>query len=137
MFLKKIENPYNFEKYSPKNSIPMIVWSWVQFFFTVFLLVYFYGNISKLGTPNMFIYGAFVFLVVFSYTELMDRNPYAFVWETLKNAVGFYIIYTMGGWFGINEWLPWATSVIATYFVISTLATAYFVWFDRLLQYID
>ncbi len=127
---KKIENPYNFEKYAPKASTYMVAWTWVQFFFTAFLLVYFYGNIAKLGIPNMFIYGGFIYLMVFAYTELMDRNPYAFLWETLKNVVGIYLIYSMGDWFGISKQFSWATTFIMAYFVLSTIITGYFVWFD-------
>ena len=127
---KKIENPYNFEKYAPKASSYMVAWTWVQFFFTALLLVYFYGNIAKLGIPNMFVYGGFIYLVVFAYTELMDRNPYAFLWETLKNVVGIYLIYSMGDWFGISKQFSWATTFIMAYFVLSTIITGYFVWFD-------
>ncbi|TAE22611.1 MAG: fatty acid hydroxylase family protein [Cytophagales bacterium] len=126
----KIEDPYQYERYAPKNSPWLIGWSWVQFFFTFFLVLYFYGHIAKLGTPNMFVCGAFIYLCVFSYTELMDRNPHAFWFEALKNLVGLGLIYQMGGWFTINDSLPWATTFIAVYFVLSTLVTAWFVWFE-------
>jgi hypothetical protein len=54
----KIEDPYDFEKYAPKISKPMFIWIWFQFLFTFGMLFYFYGNIGKLGVPNMFVYGA-------------------------------------------------------------------------------
>jgi len=126
----KIEDPYNFEKYAPKSSLLMQTWIWVQFLFTFALVSYFFANLATIGSPNIFIYGGFLFLIVFSYTELMDRNPYALLYETIKNIVGLFIIYQMGDWFGINATLPWATLAIACYFIISTLITAYFVWFD-------
>ena len=127
---KKIDDPYNFQKYAPKTSTAMSVWSWVQFFSTMLLLVYFYGNVAKLGMPNMFVYGGFIFLTVFSYTELMDRNPYAFLWESIKNIIGLYLIFSMGDWFGISQKYAWASTVIASYFVLSTFITGFFVWFD-------
>lgn len=126
----KIEDPYNFEKYAPKSSLLMQTWIWVQFLFTFALVSYFFANLATIGSPNIFIYGGFLFLIVFSYTELMDRNPYALLYETIKNIVGLFIIYQMADWFGINATLPWATLAIASYFIISTLITAYFVWFD-------
>ena len=95
-----------------------------------FLLVYFYGHIAKIGMPNMFIYGAFIFLIVFSYTELMDRNPYAILWESIKNILGLYLIYSTGDWFGINQKYAWASTIIASYFVLSTIITGLFVWFE-------
>lgn len=128
--IDKIEDPYNFEKYAPKSSLLMQVWIWVQFLFTFALVSYFFANLATIGSPNIFIYGGFLFLIVFSYTELMDRNPYALLYEVIKNIVGFLIIYQMGDWFGINAKLPWATAAIAGYFIVSTLITAYFVWFD-------
>lgn len=128
--IAKIEDPYNFEKYAPKSSLLMQTWIWVQFLFTFALVSYFFANLATIGSPNIFIYGGFLFLIVFSYTELMDRNPYALLYETIKNIVGFLIIYQMGDWFGINAKLPWATVAIASYFIVSNLVTAYFVWFD-------
>lgn len=126
----KIEDPYHFEKYAPKASLLMQTWIWIQFLSTFALVSYFFANLANIGSPNIFIYGGFIFLIVFSYTELMDRNPYALLYETLKNIIGLFIIYQMGDWFGINAKLPWATVAIAAYFILSTVVTAYFVWFD-------
>ncbi|GAB3523824.1 sterol desaturase family protein [Emticicia fontis] len=126
----KIDDPYHFEKYAPKASMLMQVWIWIQFLSTFALVSYFFANLASIGSPNIFIYGGFIFLIVFSYTELMDRNPYALLYETLKNIIGLVIIYQMGDWFGIDAKLPWATVAIAAYFILSTLVTAYFVWFD-------
>ena len=127
---KKIGNPYDFDKYGPKSSKNMLIWIWFQFFFTFGMLFYFYGNIAKLGVPNMFVYGGFIYLTVFAYTELMDRNPYAIFWEITKNTLGFALIYSMGDWFGSSQQYLWTTTVVMAYFVLSTLITAYFVRFD-------
>ena len=43
--------------------------------------------------PICFIYGAFVFLMVYAFTELMDGR-YAVLWEVLKAASGIAIIFT-------------------------------------------
>jgi hypothetical protein len=94
------------------------------------MLFYFYGNIGKLGVPNMFVYGGFIYLTVFAYTELMDRNPYAIMWEITKNIIGFALIYQMGDWFGSSSQYPWASMVMMVYFVLSTVVTFYFVWFE-------
>jgi len=128
--VKKIEDHFSFEKYAPKSSVSMIIWSYIQFFFTFALIVYFFANISKIGSPTMFFYGGFIFLIVFSYTELMDRNPYAIIWETLKNIIGLFIIYKTGDWFGISTKYSWAPTAIAVYFILSSFITAYFVWFE-------
>jgi len=48
---------------------------------------YLFGNIAKLGNPNIYIYGGFVFVFVYAMTELMDGNTYAVVWELIKAAL--------------------------------------------------
>jgi len=126
----KIDDPYHFEKYAPNSSLLMQTWIWIQFLSTFALVSYFFANLASIGSPGIFIYGGFIFLIVFSYSELMDRNPYALLYETLKNLVGLFIIYYTGDWFGISAQIPWATYGISAYFIISTMATAYFVFFD-------
>jgi hypothetical protein len=52
------------------------------------------------------------------------------VWEIIKNIIGFALIYQMGDWFGGSSQYSWSTAVLITYFVASTVITAYFVWFE-------
>lgn len=127
--IAKIDNPYHFQKYAPKATVSLIVWTWVQFFFTFWLICYFFLFIAKIGTPDIFVYGGFIFLSVFAYTELMDRNPYALLWETLKNIVGLYLIYAHE-WFGLRDWSAGAYYFTMIYFVASTAIVAAFVWFE-------
>lgn len=126
----KIDDPYQFEKYAPKSSLLMQTWIWIQFLSTFALISYFFANLASIGSPGIFIYGGFIFLIVFSYSELMDRNPYALLYETLKNLIGLSIIYLTGDWFGISAQLSWATYALSAYFILSTIVTAYFVFFD-------
>ena len=124
----KIKDVYHFEKYDTPASRPFVAWAWVQMFFNYFLLVYFFAHLGKIGSPGVFYYGGFIFLSVFAYTELMDRNRYAWFFELAKSSLGLYAIYTMGGdWFGAREnaggWYVWITG---TYFVISAVVTALF-----------
>lgn len=116
----KIEDPYHFQKYAPPASKKLLVWTWFQFLFTFALINYFFLNIAQIGSPLIFVYGGFIFLSVFAYTELMDRNPYAWIWEGVKNAIGLWLIYQTE-WFGMSTSLPWATFILAGYFLTSTL----------------
>lgn len=125
----KIEDVYHFEKYDTPASRPFVAWAWVQLFFNYFLLVYFFAHLGKIGSPGVFYYGGFIFLSVFAYTELMDRNRYALILEMAKSSLGLYAIYATGGdWFGARAnagaWYVWITG---TYFVISAVVTALFV----------
>ncbi|AFK04209.1 fatty acid hydroxylase [Emticicia oligotrophica DSM 17448] len=125
--VNKIEDIYHFQKYAPQVSNSMLVWIWVQFFFTFSLLYHLFGNIAKIGSPNIFIYGGFIYLIVFAYTELMDKNPYALLWEALKNVVGFYIIFSTGDWFGLSQLVAWGKPALIAYLIVSMILTSYFV----------
>lgn len=122
----KIDDPYHFHKYAPEASVALRTWTWIQFLFTFALINYFFIKIAKIGMPNIFVYGGFLFLCVFAYTELMDRNPYAWAWEALKNVIGLFVIY-QNGWFGMSETMPWGTVALASYFVLSSVVVALFV----------
>src|SRR5258708_36103348 len=122
----QIKNVYNFEKYDPKVSSGIIVWSWVQMIIMLLMVSYLFGNIAKIGVPDMFWYGGIVFLSIYAYTELLDKNKYAFAWELAKNVLGGYLILKNGGWFGADTLLPYVTMELRFYFVVSTIVTAYF-----------
>ncbi|MBY5950198.1 sterol desaturase family protein [Algoriphagus marincola] len=132
--VNKISDVYNFEKYNPFLSKGMLVWSFAQLIVLLLLLSYLFGNISTIGAPDIFYYGGFVFLTVFAYTELMDRNPNAWAWELLKSAYAFYFIFTNGDWFGLNQFLPGSLYVFAAYLVVSSLFSIWFSFKKESLQ---
>jgi hypothetical protein len=61
--------------------------------------------------------------MVYAYTELMDGNPLACIYELVKNLFGAGIILFTGDWFGISAQYPWALPLIIGYLFISTLVT--------------
>ena len=122
----KIEDVYHFEKYTTKTSQSLMAWLWFQLIFLFLLLSYFFAHIAQIGSPGMFIYGGFIFLFVYAYTELMDRNPNAWLWELAKTVLGMGIIFYQGDWFGINRYTNFFNFVFIPYFLISFSATLYF-----------
>ncbi|MGE5108002.1 MAG: sterol desaturase family protein [Sphingobacteriales bacterium] len=129
----KITDVYHFNKYDTKVSAMFQAWAWVQITLTLLFISYLFGNIAVINQLNeyyIYLYGAFVFITVYAYTELMDRNPYALLWEAGKNAFGVYILYSQSDWFGAKHFLPGITYVLLTYFIISMIVTAYFVFAD-------
>lgn len=126
--VEKIDDIYHFQKYEPATSTWLKCWSWVQFSAIILLVSYFFANIAAIGSPGIFLYGAFIFLAIYSYTELMDRNPWALAWETIKCAFGLYLIVAANGWFGLDQFLwPGASWVVLAWMVAGVLITAYFV----------
>ncbi|MEP6711799.1 MAG: sterol desaturase family protein [Ferruginibacter sp.] len=116
----KIEDVYDFEKYDSKSSKLLVIWAWVQVLGLLLFVSYLFGNIAKIGSPNIFIYGGFIFLFVYAFTDLMDKNRSAIVWELAKNICGIGIIFYMGDWFGSDRFSPVIKYILTGYFIIST-----------------
>jgi hypothetical protein len=79
--------------------------------------------------PNIFIYGAFLFLTIYSYTELMDTRTSALFWEGLRLLFGIAIVLSLGDWFGLNGLTPFGNYSIIGYLLFSISVTVYFVFF--------
>jgi sterol desaturase/sphingolipid hydroxylase (fatty acid hydroxylase superfamily) len=123
----KITDVYDFKKYGTLNSSKLIYWSITQAVVTLIFVSYLFNNIAKIGLPNIFIYGAFVFITVYSYTELMDKRQFSLFWEGIRFVFGIGIIYYFEDWFGLNQLFYLANYIIIGYLIFSLLITIYFV----------
>jgi alkylglycerol monooxygenase len=121
----KIDDVYSYQKYNPSNSTQLVAWTWFQLIMLLLLVSYLFGNIAKIGSPNIFIYGGFIFLSVYAFTDLMDRNFYSIFWEALKNGLGIYLIFQQGDWFGVSSISPVISKVLIVYFAVSTVVTVW------------
>ncbi|NNV55854.1 sterol desaturase family protein [Limnovirga soli] len=117
--VQKIEDVYHFNKYATSHTNKLYYWVWVQMIALLLIISYLFANIATIGTPNMFYYGAFIFVYVYSFTELMDKNTNAVLYEIAKCILGLAIIIYMGDWFGANKLSPIITIALATYFILS------------------
>ncbi|SHJ09003.1 sterol desaturase family protein [Flavobacterium terrae] len=125
--IHKIDNVYNFQKFGTNNSKTLIGWSIAQLLLTLLLISYFFDNIAIIGIPGIFIYGLFVFVTVYSYSELMDKNKYAFVYEGIRYAFAIAIVYLTGSWFKIDDLIPYGTIIVMSYLTLCLLISIYFV----------
>ena len=82
----KIEDVYHFEKYDTKTTTFFSAWIWIQLIMLLLFVSYFFGNIANIGSPDMFIYGGFVFIYVYAYSELMDGNRYRHALGSIKSS---------------------------------------------------
>ena len=123
----KSADPNNFKKYDTEASLGLKTWSWMQFAVLLFMLFHLLFQIGAIGQPSVFIYGLFMFLMVYSYTTLMDRDSNAIWLEAIKSIIGLAIIFTTGSWFGLDSLIPAGSMFAAGYFILSALVVAYFV----------
>ena len=124
----KIEDVYDFEKYNTVYSKPFLVWTWIQVVMLLLFVSYLFGNIASIGMPQIFVYGGFLFVFVYAFTELMDGHQYAFVWETLKTTLGIGILFYYGDWFGLNNTFNASSFIVLGYLLLSLGMS---IWFSK------
>lgn len=126
----KIENVFDFEKYGTQNSQKLIYWSVTQILITLLFVSYLFENIAKIGLPNIFVYGFFIFVTIYSNSELMDKSKFAVLWEGFRILLAATIIAFYGDWFGLNKVFYLSNYIILGYLSVSFLITIYFVTVD-------
>lgn len=90
--INKISDVYSFEKYDPKSSTTLQAWAFTQLMILLGFISVFFFNLALIGSPGIFYYGAFIYMFIYALTELMDRNPNAYVWELIKTVFALYIL---------------------------------------------
>jgi hypothetical protein len=96
----------------------------------LFFVSYLFGNIAlinALDNTYIFWYGGFIFLSVYSLTDLMDRNSSAISFEVIRAGLGIYFIFDQKDWFGASAYLSITQYVLLSYFILSVLITGWFV----------
>ena len=120
-------DPKNFQKYDPYASRALKIWSGIQFLMLMGMMFHFLLQLSEIGSPAVFIYGLFMYLVIYSYTSLMDRDPHAIWMEAIKSLIGLGIIFQTGSWFLLDNVLPGGSIFVGAYFIVSVGVVGYFV----------
>jgi alkylglycerol monooxygenase len=123
----KIKDVFDFEKYGKHNSKSLIAWSVIQMLLTLLLVSYLFNNIANIGLSSIFVYGLFIFVTIYSYTELMDKNRYFFIWESIRFLFGLGVLFFYGDWFGLNSLLPFGNYLILGYLFLCLSVCAYFI----------
>ena len=124
----KIENVYSFEKYNTKSAALLNVWIWIQMIVLLLLISYLFANITKIGSPGMFLYGGFIFIYVYAYSELMDGNKSAIIWEIITALIGIGFVIYFGDWFGASKLFSWISYFLIVYFILSAAVTSWLVY---------
>ena len=121
----KIEDVYNFEKYSFQRTPLFLVWIWAQIGILFLITAYLLSHITAMGIPNMFLYGGFIFIYVYALTDLMDGNASAVFWEIVKACYGITILFVIGDWYGLQGTYSHSNTIVIAYFILSILMTLY------------
>lgn len=122
----KISDVYHFNKFNPIHSKALEIWAVFQLLLMLPYLFYLFGNIASIGSPGIFYYGLFIFLSVYSLTELMDGNKYAIVWEIIKTTYVIWLIFDQQGWFGAEKFSTLIPAIIVSIQLLGIAAAFYF-----------
>lgn len=121
--VEKIENPYQYIKYQTSSSPVLMFWLWIQVTVTLVFMYHLFANLAEIGKPDIFIYGGFVILQIYAYTELMDARKQAFVWDLVKFLAGIAILINYKGWFNATGIY---VTLVSGYLFLSSAVTYYF-----------
>jgi alkylglycerol monooxygenase len=61
---------------------------------------------------------------------LMDGHKYAMIFELLRTSIGLFVIITTADWFGLNAYASFGSILVAGYFVLSSIASVYFLYWE-------
>ncbi len=122
----KITDVYHFDKYSTSITQSVKIWLWIQLGALLIFVAYLFGNIAAIGSPGIFIYGLFVFLFVYAFSELMDNNRKAWIPELLKFVLGTGIVFYTNDWFGTNSISLYIKFSVVSYLTISLILSFVF-----------
>ena len=128
--VNKITDVFNFNKYGTQVSSKLIYWSMTQMFITLLFVSYLFNSIAQIGLPGIFLYGFFIFLTIFSYTELMDTRKISIFWETLRFIFSIGIIIYYGDWFGLNAIISIGNYIVFSYLLLSLGMSIYLIQID-------
>lgn len=122
----KISDPYNFNKYKTEFSLNARIWIWFQFIITLGFLTTMFYYFGKFDLSGLMVYGLFVALNIYAYTELMDKNPDFLLFEIAKNLFGMAVILFTNFWMPIFEIVPILEIIFLAYMIISSIVSIYF-----------
>ncbi len=122
----KITDPYNFKKYETVLAKNAMIWVWFQFIITLVFLIMLYANIGKLNFSQMLSFGIFIILNIYAYSEFMDKNSNAGIFEIVKNLLGLSVILFSDFWEPLYFQPNFLRSLLILYFIGASCFTVYF-----------
>lgn len=125
-----IEDVYHFEKYRTPVTTSFIWYVIFQLLSCTGLMLFMFYNFGHLTFNELLMYGALIFIGIYGYSSLMDKEKYAVWIELFRSTLGLVIIYKTKDWFGMSEYFNFGIYLISAYFLITAFGAVYFTYFD-------
>ncbi|MFK8055265.1 MAG: sterol desaturase family protein [Saprospiraceae bacterium] len=122
------EAVYQQRKYDSKPSSLILGFSWMQFVVVQLLVTQLFTNLGALGVERSLAFGIYLFLTLFSLTSLLDKSKLAFAAELLRFITALFIVFTYGGWFGLEAYFQGISLVMLGYSFLCLLVSGYLIF---------
>ncbi len=126
-----VTDPYTLRKYDSNASRSLAYWSVFQFSVALILLLFMFYNYSEIGLGNLLLFGLYVFISIYAFTSLMDRNRFTLIAESIRFIYGMVIVFFTGGWFGLEAYWTSATQWMVAFMIFSLAGSIYFMHFEK------
>lgn len=122
---EKIDDVYHFQKYKPELGRPAFRLCVVEFLLAVFLLLFFFSQITSLGRSEVLMFGGFILLHIATYTTVMEGRRATALLSLRLIAYLLLMVYWQGDWFGINSLAPGLSVALAAFYAVMMVAAYY------------
>ena len=123
---------YHRPRYETSSSIFFKWYISIQMVVTLAFTLHLLNSVGDISPSALIMYGIFVFVTIFAYTSLMDGSLAGPVAESVKLALGLWLIYSnYGQWFHAGTLFNGATVVVILYLILSAVMALYFYIADR------
>jgi len=126
-----IQDVYNFKKYKPEASKDLKGYSIFQLLVNTILMLFMFYNYSEIGFSGLLLFGAYIFIGIYGYSTLMDKETYAVWIEVFRSIAGLALIFITDDWFGLNSYFSIGSYLVGLYFVITIFGGVYFAYFEK------
>jgi sterol desaturase/sphingolipid hydroxylase (fatty acid hydroxylase superfamily) len=125
-----IEDVYAFKRYETQASPLLKGYSIFQMAVTLLLILFMFYNYGNIGFGGLLLFGTFIFVGIFGYTSLMDRQTFGFYIELIRGIAGIALIWITGDWFGVDAYWEYGSLLIGAYFGLSAIGGYYFTFIE-------
>jgi len=120
------EDPKTQIKYETSLSRPEKVWAWTQLVIHFGLVFHLLIAFAQFEYTQVISYGIFLMVSILGYTVFMDKSRWAPHAEALKFGLGIALLWGYPTWFGLDLMIPYASSAITAYLLLSLALAFYF-----------
>jgi alkylglycerol monooxygenase len=121
----KIDDVFHFDKYRPAVRAPVFTLCVFEFLLTLFLLMFFFHQISSLGRSEVLLFGGFILLSVATYTTVMEGRRATALLSLRFAAYLLLMVYWQGDWFGINRVASGLGIALAAFYAVMIAVSCY------------